>query len=100
EEIADTLPAALGKWLLRTGWARRLVERLTKSGKVVKTTSITGFLLLYGVASRKRFRRGTLRFAEEMRSIEAGIATNRRLAPLHYHPPTQAAGGAPLRRGH
>jgi len=100
EEIADTLPAALGKWLLRTGWARRLVERLTKSGKVVKTTSITGFLLLYGVASRKRFRRGTLRFAEEMRSIEAWIATIVRLAPLNYQLAAEVAEARTLLKGY
>src|SRR5262249_14493284 len=35
EEIADTLPAGFGRWLLRPGWARRAVERLTRSGKVV-----------------------------------------------------------------
>src|SRR5262249_41024121 len=33
QEIADTLPAGLGRWLLATPWARRLVERFTKSGK-------------------------------------------------------------------
>ena len=27
QEIADTLPARLGRWLLDTGWARRFVER-------------------------------------------------------------------------
>ena len=27
QEIADTLPAAAGDWLMRTDWARRLVER-------------------------------------------------------------------------
>ena len=31
QEIADTLPAGLGRWLLNTGWARRFVERFTKS---------------------------------------------------------------------
>ena len=66
--------AGLGHWLLRTGWARRLVERLTRSGKVVKTTSATGFLLLYGVASLKRYRRGSLRW----RRPRLGSRTRRR----------------------
>ena len=39
QEIADTLPAGLGRWLLDTGWARRFVERFTKSGRVVKTST-------------------------------------------------------------
>ncbi len=37
----------LGRWLLRTGWARGTLERLTRKGKIVKTTSVGGFLLLY-----------------------------------------------------
>ena len=32
---------------MRTGWARALVDRLTRTGKVVKTTSLGGFALLY-----------------------------------------------------
>ena len=53
QEIADTLPAGLGRWLLNTGWPRRLVERFTKAGRVVKTSTIRGFLLMYFVASLK-----------------------------------------------
>src|SRR3984893_5900281 len=36
QEVADTLPARAGRWLMRAGWARRLVERLLRKGKVVK----------------------------------------------------------------
>ena len=32
QEICDTLPAGLGRWLERSGWPRRLVERLTQQG--------------------------------------------------------------------
>src|SRR6185312_2180548 len=42
QEIADTMPAGLGRWLLDTGWARRFVERFA-TARVVKTSSI-GFL--------------------------------------------------------
>jgi indolepyruvate ferredoxin oxidoreductase beta subunit len=69
QEIADTLPAGLGRWLLRTGWARGLLERLTRKGKVVKTTSLRGFLLLYALSTLKPFRRGSLRFAEEQAAL-------------------------------
>ena len=37
QEIADTLPAGLGRWLLGSGWPRRLLERFTKKGMVLKT---------------------------------------------------------------
>jgi len=65
QEIADTLPAALGRWLLRTRWARGLVDRATRKGRVIKTTSIAGFLLLYVLAKLKRLRRRSLRFSAE-----------------------------------
>jgi indolepyruvate ferredoxin oxidoreductase beta subunit len=77
QEIADTLPTGLGRWLLNTPWARRLVERLTKSGKVVKTTSLRGFLLLYLVASLKPLRPRSLRFAVEQAAIDAWLGVVR-----------------------
>jgi indolepyruvate ferredoxin oxidoreductase, beta subunit len=65
QEIADTLPFALGRWLLDTKWAHRLVDRLTRNGKVVKTTSIGGFALLYLLSKLRPLRRRSLRFAVE-----------------------------------
>jgi indolepyruvate ferredoxin oxidoreductase beta subunit len=100
EEIAETLPAALGRRLLRPGLARRAVERLTRSGKVVKTTSIGGFLLLCCVASLKRFRRGSLRFAEEARSIDQWLATIVRLAPDNYALAAEVAEARTLLKGY
>ena len=69
QEIADTLPASLGRWLLRTGWALGLVERATRKGKIVKATSISGFLLLYALSNLKPFRRRSLRFAAEQAAL-------------------------------
>jgi indolepyruvate ferredoxin oxidoreductase beta subunit len=84
QEIADTLPAPLGRWLLRTGWARRLTDRLTRKGRVVKTTSLRGFLLLYALAGRKRHRRRTLRFAAEQAGIERWLALVAETARADY----------------
>jgi len=69
QEIADTLPAALGRWLLRTRWARGLLDRATRKGRVVKTTSIGGFLLLYALAKLRPLRRRSLRFATEQAAL-------------------------------
>jgi indolepyruvate ferredoxin oxidoreductase beta subunit len=87
QEIADTLPAGLGRWLLATGWARRFVERFTRRGMVLKTSTIRGFLMLFVVASLKGMRRRSLRFAGEqeflqewLRRIETAAATNYALA--------------------
>ena len=81
EEIADTLPAGLGRWLLATGWARRLVGRFAHEGRIVRTTSLRGFLLLRTVAGMRRWRRGSLRYAAEHARIGRWLAAIRDAAP-------------------
>ena len=81
EEIADTLPAAIGRWLLATSWARVGVELFTRKGRIVQTSSIGGFLLLYAVAALRGWRRKSLRFEVEQARIDDWLATIQRLAP-------------------
>jgi indolepyruvate ferredoxin oxidoreductase, beta subunit len=81
EEIADTLPAALGRWLLRTGWARALVGRFTQQGRKVQTSSLRGYLLLYGIAALRGLRRRSLRYQVEHQRIRAWLGTVVELAP-------------------
>jgi indolepyruvate ferredoxin oxidoreductase beta subunit len=80
QEICDTLPAGLGRWLERTGWARALVERHTRQGRVIATSSLRGYLLLYAIAALRRWRRGTLRHALENARIEQWLALVERTA--------------------
>ena len=84
QEMADVLPAAVGKWLLGSGWGRKFVGRFTKHGKVVQTTSLSGFCLLYLLASMRPWRRGSLRFREEQKNIEAWLARIPALAREDY----------------
>ena len=81
EEIADTLPARLGRWLLESRGARRCVEPFTRKGRVVNTSSLGGFLLLYGVAALRGMRRRTLRFQVEHERIAQWLAAIAQLAP-------------------
>jgi indolepyruvate ferredoxin oxidoreductase beta subunit len=74
QEICETLPGVLGRWLEGSGWPRRLVERMTKRGRIVATSSLRGFLVLRLVAGMKRWRRGTTRFAAENERIERWLA--------------------------
>jgi indolepyruvate ferredoxin oxidoreductase beta subunit len=74
QEIAETLPASIGRRLEREGWLRRLVERSTRRGRVVTTSSLSGFLMLYAVAAMKRWRRATTRYAVEDAAIESWLA--------------------------
>jgi len=70
QEICETLPGGLGRWLMRSGAPRRMVERMTQRGRVVRTSSLRGYLLLRCVAAARRWRRGTTRFAQENALIE------------------------------
>lgn len=70
EEIADTLPAAWGRRLLGSALMRGWVERLTRKGRRIETTSASGYLLLRFVASLRRRRPETLRYATEQARIE------------------------------
>lgn len=83
EEIADTLPAALGRWLLATPWARACVAPFTRKGRVVQTSSIRGYLMLYAIASLRGLRRRSLRFGVEHQRIGDWLATIERLALDH-----------------
>jgi indolepyruvate ferredoxin oxidoreductase beta subunit len=83
EEIADTLPAGLGRWLLGSRTARAVVGRFTQKGRVVQTSSLRGFLLLYGVASLRRIRPVSLRFETEQQRIQAWWAQVMHLLPQH-----------------
>jgi indolepyruvate ferredoxin oxidoreductase beta subunit len=74
QEICDTAPAAIGRWLANSGWPRRLVQGLTRKGRVIRTSSLRGFLLLYLLAGMKRWRRSSLRHQREERRIEDWLA--------------------------
>jgi indolepyruvate ferredoxin oxidoreductase beta subunit len=79
EEIADILPAGIGRWLLATPWAARFVRRFTREGRVVRTTSLGGYLLLYCIAAMRPLRPRSLRFAVEQERIGQWLAEIKRL---------------------
>lgn len=83
-EIADILPAALGRRLLDSGLAKRIVERFTRTGKVVQTTSIMGFLQLYVLAGLRPWRRSSLRYQRERQRIDQWLALLVTLAGEDY----------------
>jgi indolepyruvate ferredoxin oxidoreductase beta subunit len=100
EEIADTLPAAFGSWLLRTPWARRVTDRLTRSGKIVRSTSISGYLLLRVIAALKPLRRRSLRFHMEQESLGQWLDAVRELANRDYELAIEFAKSRSLVKGY
>lgn len=83
QEICETLPAGFGRWLMNSRLPRRMVEHFTQHGRVIQTSSLRGYLMLRTVAACKRWRRSTLRYAEENRRIEDWLARIAEIAPRH-----------------
>ncbi len=75
EELCDTLPVSLGRRLIASRRARRWLAPLLERDRTITTSGVAGFLLLYGLARLRRFRRGTYRFRVEQERIEAWLAT-------------------------
>lgn len=73
EEICETLPARLGRWLEKPHAIHRLVRRFTKAGRVVTTSSLRGYLMLWTVARLRAIRRSTLRYQLETQRIEGWL---------------------------
>ncbi|MBC3191170.1 indolepyruvate oxidoreductase subunit beta family protein [Pseudonocardia sp. C8] len=70
EEITDTLPYRLGKILRRSRAFTRAVDRATRDGMVLNTTSATGYTMLSTMARLRPLRPRSLRFVEEQGAIE------------------------------
>ena len=100
QEIADTLPAPLGRWMLRTTWFRRLVDAMTTKGRTVKTSSLRGFLLLYLVASFKPLRKRSLRYEAENCALEGWLATIMGYAVTNYDLAIEIAAARNLVKGY
>jgi len=100
QEIADTLPAALGRFILNTGWVRRTMDRMTRKGRVVKTSTLRGFLLLYMVAAFKPLRPCSLRYGVEQQHLVEWLATVQRLAATHYDLAIEVAAARNLVKGY
>ncbi|CAG2141534.1 indolepyruvate oxidoreductase subunit beta family protein [Cupriavidus numazuensis] len=73
EEICETLPTGLGRWLAKPHFVHHFVRRFTKAGRVVTTSSLRGYLMLWTVARLRAIRRSTLRYALETERIEGWL---------------------------
>jgi indolepyruvate ferredoxin oxidoreductase beta subunit len=100
QEIADTLPAGLGRFILNTGWVRSLMDRMTRKGRVVKTSTLRGFLLLYMVAGFKPLRPRSLRYGVEQQYLKEWLASVQQLAPERYELAIEVAAARNLVKGY
>ncbi len=81
EEISDTMPTALGRWLLNSKVMNRLIHRVTHKGIKIQTTSFWGYTVLYFLARMQPIRRRSLRFGQEQARIDAWLGLVREYAP-------------------
>ena len=100
QEIADTLPAPIGRFIQRTGWARGVIDRMTRKGRVVRTSSLHGFLLLYLVALLKPLRPRSLRYGVEQKHLEDWLALILRAAATNYDLAVEVAAARNLVKGY
>ncbi|NIA75022.1 indolepyruvate oxidoreductase subunit beta family protein [Providencia rettgeri] len=70
EEICETLPKNLGRWLMRPHWLHKALRKVTEKGRTITTSSFFGFLQLYLLAAWRKGRRSTLRYQLETQRIE------------------------------
>lgn len=100
EEVAGTLPAGLGRWILARPGLVTSLDRVVNRGRRVRTGTILWFLSLYGLAGLKRFRRGTLRYADEMRHIQAWLDLVVQTAATDYDVAVEAVACRRLVKGY
>lgn len=84
EEIVGLLPARLGARLESDPrWMARL-DRWFNKGRRLRTDSLRGYLTLHAVAGLRRWRRRTLRHAQEVAHLDAWLASALGHLPRDY----------------
>jgi indolepyruvate ferredoxin oxidoreductase, beta subunit len=84
EEVTGSLPAALGRFIEARPRLFKTLDRMVNRGRRVKTSHLSGFLMLYLLAGLKRFRRGTLRHLNEVKHRDEWLARVRTAGPKDY----------------
>ena len=75
EEIVGLFPARLGGWTAQRPRLMAIIDRLFNRGRRVRTDGLRGFTPLYLIAGLRRWRRGTLRHAQEQAHLQAWLDT-------------------------
>ncbi len=73
EEFCDLLPRRLGAFVLRSKRLRRFLSVFFTKGRKIKTATISGYCLLYLIASLRFMRRASYRYAVENSAIEVWL---------------------------
>lgn len=74
EEVCGSLPASLGRFIESRPRLFKRLDKIVNRGRRVQTGTIRWFLPLYILGGMKRFRRGTLRHANEIAHRDAWLS--------------------------
>lgn len=66
QELSDALPAPIGRFIMARDGLRTAIDRLINRGRHVSTGKLCGFVLLSCIATLRRLRRSSYRYAREM----------------------------------
>lgn len=83
-EIAGTMPASLGRWILNHKTLRPVIERFCQKGRFLQSGTLSGFLMLYSLSGMRRFRRSTLRHEAEAQVLDEWLELICQTAPVDY----------------
>ncbi len=100
QEICEILPRGIGGYLSRSRFWQRVTAPLFSRGRRVRTTSLTGFLLLFTLGRLRRMRRMSLRFANEQRRIADWLSLVEETAARDYELAVEIAGLQRLIKGY
>lgn len=84
QEICDVLPDWLGRMILKHKWMQLPFQPFLNKDREVKTATILGFMLLWGMARLRRIRRITMRYKIEMRNLEQWLKRLHDTVPENY----------------
>jgi indolepyruvate ferredoxin oxidoreductase beta subunit len=89
----------MGDWVLRSPRVSRWLGRWTE-GKRIRSSTVSGFLLLHTLAGWKRWRRGTQRYRQENGRIHEWLSRIEQIAATHYHLAVELARAQRLVKGY
>ena len=84
EEIAGMLPARLGAWLSARPKTMHFIDRWFCQGRHLRSDRLWSYAMFYAIAGLSRWRRGTLRHAEERAHLDRWLGLARHYLPLNY----------------
>ncbi|MCW4115247.1 indolepyruvate oxidoreductase subunit beta family protein [Aurantimonas sp. MSK8Z-1] len=84
EEFCGTMPAGLGRWVEARPKLAAWLDRRVNRGRHIRTDSMAGFALLWGIGGLRRWRRHLLRHEVETAHLAAWYRLALDTAPQDY----------------